>query len=149
MCRLAKVGKGAAVLHVRGMPCGQVLRWQGRLVVRRSAFLLCVLVVLSGCADVEPTHEDQRRYVELVQRFGQTYEFKMEDVYLRATRKSGEPTPGEATDIVRAFWFESSGRPRSDSRLTYLNMYGADGFRFQAYYDRRSEQIAFGQSEHY
>lgn len=119
------------------------------MVVRRSAFFLFVLVALSGCTDVEPTGEDRRRYVELVHRFGRTYDFKMEDVYLRAARKSGEPTTGEATDIVRAFWFDASGRPRSDSHLTYLNMYGADGFHFQAYYDRRAEQIAFGKSEHY
>lgn len=112
--------------------------------LRPAIALLAVL----GCVDARPSEEDRRLQLRLEEQFGD-YDFAMEDIYLIATRKVGEPTRSEAAAISKAFWTEPAGRLRTDTVVAYLNLHAQGGFRFQAYYDRSSGTLKFGTTQHY
>ncbi len=111
--------------------------------------LSLAFATLLACSDAKPSQEDQRREALLEQQYGAEYDFRLEDVYIVATRRSGEPTHREAAAISKAFWSDTTGQLRSDTTMTYLNMHGPAGFQFQAYYDRKSGELKFATTEHY
>ena len=73
-----------------------------------------------------------------------------QDIYLRATRRTGVPSHEEAKGIYSAFWSDSHGEPRRDSSLVYLNTYDHGGtFQFQVFWEPARHSLVFSLTEHY
>ncbi len=89
---------------------------------------------------------------EAEKRFGQRYEFAFQyEAYVRAqSRVADVPRREEGTEIFKVLRFGNDGRPRANSRITYLNLYDREGkFRFQVYWDPQKSAFGFSDQQFY
>jgi hypothetical protein len=99
--------------------------------------------------DAVPTSEDLAHQEELRRVYGERYDFRIDDVYLRAQARLGAPTREDAVAMVELFWL-ADGERRGDCHVSYLNLYDDQGdFAFQAYWVSSIGRVEFSDRQYY
>lgn len=119
-----------------------------------SAAMFAIALLGATACDIGAGHlsdADLAGIERLRMRFGQRYEFKVDDLYLCARRtQSGHPTRKEAEALFQTFWMNAAVVPRTDGSVVYLNVYDSSGrFSFQLFWDPGTRAIRESLSEHY
>ena len=114
--------------------------------------LLMLTMIITACTNYA-TPEDNRRLKELENRYGNRFNFVLEnETYINVGCKKGvRSDERELINIYKTFfWDDYLDDTRKDSSYVYMNLYDSSGtFEYQLFYEINKRQFMKSRADHY